>query len=174
MSPHCGGSRWRRPPCQSPWGGRAVKLPASGRRQRRLRWGSRYDNENGAGQGAGSEGPAWRGCAAAGTVCWPGRHLARAVLPGALRHAGEAASLRGSLIDPRRRPTEVRSALLEGGNSGWACYRKESTSWTPHPVARGGAPAAHGGSCVRSPGLRDRRTRHRGSGGCDPCGRHES
>ena len=30
----------------------------------------------------------------------------------------EAACLRGGLLDLRRRPTEVRSALLEGGNGG--------------------------------------------------------
>ena len=40
----------------------------------------------------------------------PGPHLARAVLPGALRHAGEAAYIRGALLDPRRLPTEGKSA----------------------------------------------------------------
>ena len=40
----------------------------------------------------------------------PGRHLARAVLPGALRHAGEAAYIRGALPDPSLRPTEGKSA----------------------------------------------------------------
>ena len=40
----------------------------------------------------------------------PGRHLARAVLPGVLRHAGEAAYIRGPLLDPRRLPTEGKSA----------------------------------------------------------------
>ncbi len=40
----------------------------------------------------------------------PGRHLARAVLPGDLRHAGEAAYIRGALPDPSLRPTEGKSA----------------------------------------------------------------
>ena len=40
----------------------------------------------------------------------PGRHLARVVLPGALRHAGEAAYIRGALPDPSLRPTEGKSA----------------------------------------------------------------
>ena len=50
--------------------------------------------------------------------CRPGRHLARAVLPGALRHAGEAAYIRCDLLGLGRRPTGGRSALPEGGTGG--------------------------------------------------------
>ena len=50
------------------------------------------------------------------TVCRPGLRLAHAVLPGALEHASEAASLRSSHRDRRRWQMEVRNALLEGGN----------------------------------------------------------
>ena len=39
-----------------------------------------------------------------------GRHLTRAVLPGALSNAGGAAYIRGDLPDLRRRPPEGRSA----------------------------------------------------------------
>ena len=50
--------------------------------------------------------------------CRTDRHLTRAVLPGALRHAGKAAYVRGDLTDLRRRPTKGRSALPEGGTGG--------------------------------------------------------
>ena len=42
--------------------------------------------------------------------CRPGRHIACVVVPSALRHAGEAAYVRGDLFDPKRRLTKGRSA----------------------------------------------------------------
>ena len=42
--------------------------------------------------------------------CRLGRQLTRAVLPGALGHTGEAAYIRGDLLDLRRRLMEGRSA----------------------------------------------------------------
>ena len=50
--------------------------------------------------------------------CRPGPHLASAVLPGALRHAGEAAYIRCGLPDLGCRPREGRSASPEGGSCG--------------------------------------------------------
>ena len=40
----------------------------------------------------------------------PCRHLTRAVLPGALQHAGAATYVRGDVLDLRRRPAERGSA----------------------------------------------------------------
>ena len=50
--------------------------------------------------------------------CRSGLRLARAVLSGSLEHASGAASMRGDLLDLRRRPAEGRSALPEGGTGG--------------------------------------------------------
>ena len=50
--------------------------------------------------------------------CLPGPHLARVILPVALRHAGESAYLGAYLPDLGLRPTVGRSAPPEGG-TGW-------------------------------------------------------